>query len=109
MTDEQMNRDTLLQTVARTEKEVQHLSEMIAELKETIGQLHDRSQSISVMQVSLMEVTRRVGGIEVELTLKAAAKEVSEMRLDVKAIGHRVIFASGGLAALYVILHLLWR
>ena len=109
MTDEQMNRDTLLQTVARTEQEVQHLSGRVAELKGTIEQLLDRSQSIAVLQVSVLEVTRRVGGIEAELTRKADADKVAEMALDVKQIGYRVIFGSGGLAVLYVILHLLWR
>lgn len=104
MAEDLSPRESMLQSMARTETKVEALTGSVKELKQSVEELVDRieadidtlrtkAESIAVVQQIVADLQRRVTSLEA----------------DNKTTNVRIGFASGASSMLSVLLKLLWR
>lgn len=110
-TEPMASRESLVKTVTQTEVEVRNLVATVRELRHSIEELVDRfdadldsirqrTETIAIVQANLVDMSRRIGVVE--------ARE-EKRDVEISAINWRLAFASGAVAVLSVLLHLLWK
>ena len=120
MTDEQRDREAMLQSMARTEEKVENLVTSFRDLKRSVEELVDRVSEdvdslrskfndVGVLQVTQIEHARRLGQVEADIRTKADAAVVSGLATKVDSINSKVLFASGGVAVISVLVSHFWK